>query len=102
MPEPCQRCAAGKLREAERDRIEEEVGAYVRTCSANIDKLQARKSSSRAGSVYVCVSKGEGGVRVKGVEVGVVRELLRGLLSWGNRTGRQLPPHGFCAGRGRA
>ncbi|GAB4819928.1 hypothetical protein N2152v2_006974 [Parachlorella kessleri] len=30
----------GKLRETERDRIEEEVGAYVRGCSANIDKLQ--------------------------------------------------------------
>ncbi|KAL4422617.1 hypothetical protein ABPG75_008814 [Micractinium tetrahymenae] len=31
---------AGKLPEAERDRIEQEVGAYVRSCSANIDTLQ--------------------------------------------------------------
>ena len=32
---------AGRLREAERDQIEEEVGAYVRACSANIAKLQS-------------------------------------------------------------
>ena len=30
----------GRLREADRDAIEEEVGAYVRGCSANIAKLQ--------------------------------------------------------------
>ncbi len=32
---------AGRLREAERDQVEEEVGAYVRACSANIAKLQS-------------------------------------------------------------
>ncbi|KAG7671532.1 putative Syntaxin-81 [Nannochloris sp. 'desiccata'] len=32
---------AGRLREFERDQIEEEVGAYVRACSENIAKLQS-------------------------------------------------------------
>lgn len=37
---------AGKLPETERDRIEQEVGAYVRSCSANIDTLQQMLSTS--------------------------------------------------------
>jgi hypothetical protein len=38
----------GRLGEAERDRIEEEVGAAVRSCSANIDKLQGMLASAAA------------------------------------------------------
>ncbi len=37
---------AGKLPESERDRIEQEVGAYVRSCSANIDTLQQMLSTT--------------------------------------------------------
>ncbi|EFN52389.1 hypothetical protein CHLNCDRAFT_138844 [Chlorella variabilis] len=39
----------GKLGEAERDRVEEEVGAYVRSCSANIDKLQQMLAAAPPG-----------------------------------------------------
>ena len=41
---------AGRLRESERDQIEEEVGAYVRGCSANIAKLQSMLRSVSAAS----------------------------------------------------
>lgn len=40
---------AGKLPESERDRIEQEVGAYVRSCSANIDTLQQMLRSGAGG-----------------------------------------------------
>ncbi|KAL4854768.1 DNA polymerase iota [Chlorella vulgaris] len=40
----------GRLSEAERDRIEEEVGAYVRSCSANIDKLQQMLAAAPPGA----------------------------------------------------
>lgn len=40
---------AGKLPEAERDRIEQEVGACVRSCSANIDTLQQMLRSGGGG-----------------------------------------------------
>lgn len=36
----------GRLGEGERDRVEEEVGAAVRSCSANIDKLQGMLAAS--------------------------------------------------------
>ena len=42
--------SAGKLSEGERDRVEEEVGAYVRSCSSNIQKLQAMLSTSPAAA----------------------------------------------------
>lgn len=40
----------GRLPEAERDRIEEEIGAAVRSCAANIDTLQQMLAAGAVGA----------------------------------------------------
>ena len=42
--------ALGRLPEAERDRLEEEIGAAVRSCAANIDTLQQMLAAGAVGA----------------------------------------------------
>lgn len=42
--------AAGRCSEAERDRIEEQVGKYMRSCTDNIARLEASVNAEKPGS----------------------------------------------------
>ena len=54
--------AAGRCSEAERDRIEEQVGAFVRTCTDNIARLEASVAAEPALNAHV-VAHRHGAVR---------------------------------------
>ena len=53
---------AGRCSEAERDRIEEQVGAFVRTCTDNIARLEASVAAEPALNAHV-VAHRHGAVR---------------------------------------
>ena len=40
----------GRISEAERDRIEEQVGRYMRSCTANISRLEASLGADQPGA----------------------------------------------------
>lgn len=61
-PARCCAVPAGRCSEAERDRIEEQVGAFVRTCTDNIARLEASVAAEPVLNAHV-VAHRHGAVR---------------------------------------
>ncbi len=65
----------GRCSEAERDRIEEQVGAFVRTCTDNISRLEANLAGEPALGAHVLAHRH-----------GAVRGALCRAQDWGRLT----------------